>query len=103
MGLIAKETHFKASNYHPQTKLWKGNVFRSICQEFYPQGGGVHPWADPPAVADLRGVRGARPPSKFFQFHAVCGKIWQNRMLAPPGGLAPSDRGILDLLLFFIQ
>ena len=26
------------------------------------------------------------PPSgsKFFQFHAVFGKIWQNRMLAPP-------------------
>ena len=28
----------------------------------------------------------APPPrgSKFFQFHAVFGKIWQNRMLAPP-------------------
>ena len=29
-----------------------------------------------------------RPPpplgSKFFQFHAVFGKIWKNRMLAPP-------------------
>ena len=25
---------------------------------------------------------------KFFQFHAVFGTIWQNRMLAHPGGLA---------------
>ena len=35
------------------------------------------------------------PPwrSKFFQFHAVFGKIWQNRMLAPPGELAPPPRG----------
>ena len=31
--------------------------------------------------------------SKFFQFHAVFGKIWQNRMLAPtPWGVgAPSS------------
>ena len=43
----------------------------------------------PKAVADLRGARGtlAPPPgSKFFQFHAVFGKIWQNRMLAHPLG-----------------
>ena len=35
------------------------------------------------------------PPwgSKFFQFHAVFGKIWQNRMLAPPRELAPPSRG----------
>ena len=36
-----------------------------------------------------------RPPprgSKFFQFHAVFGKFWRNRMLAPPpGGGAPSS------------
>ena len=31
--------------------------------------------------------------SKFFQFHADFGKIWQNRMLAPPGELAPPPRG----------
>ena len=39
--------------------------------------------------------KGARFPwgSKFFQFHAVFGKIWQNRMLAPPGELAPPPRG----------
>ena len=32
--------------------------------------------------------------SKFFQFHAVFGKIWQNRILAPPPGeLAHPPRG----------
>ena len=37
------------------------------------------------AVADLRGYEGRAPPgSKFFQFHAVFGKVLQNRMLAPP-------------------
>ena len=25
--------------YSPQTKLWKGNVFTSVCQEFCPRGG----------------------------------------------------------------
>ena len=48
-------------------------------------------------VADLHSkILDARPPrgSKFFQFHAVFGKIWQNRMLAPPPGeLAPPPRG----------
>ena len=49
-------------------------------------------------VADLRGARGTHAPSwgpKFFQFHAVFGKIWQNRMLAPPppGELALPPRG----------
>ena len=46
-------------------------------------------------VADLRGARGCTPPRgpKFFQFHAVFGKCWQNRMLAPPGELAPPPWG----------
>ena len=40
------------------------------------------------------GARDARPRGrKFFQFHAVFGKIWQNRMLAPPRELAPPPRG----------
>ena len=41
------------------------------------------------------GREGRAPPlgSKFFQFHAVFGKFWQNRMLAPPGELAPPPRG----------
>ena len=40
------------------------------------------------SVADLRGgVRDARPPpsaSKFFQFHAVFGRIGQNCVFTPP-------------------
>ena len=36
------------SNYHPQTKLRKGNVFTSVCQKFCAYGGGVYPRADPP-------------------------------------------------------
>ena len=49
-------------------------------------------------VADLGGTRGMRTPwgSKFFKFHAVFGKFWQNRMLAPPGELAPLLGEILD-------
>ena len=42
------------------------------------------------SVADLGGRRGRAPPPrapKFFRFHAVFGKIWQNRMLAPPWGV----------------
>ena len=36
--------------YRPQTKLQKGNVFTSVCQEFCPQLGGevYNPWADSP-------------------------------------------------------
>ena len=46
------------------------------------------------SVADLHSKISDVPPrSKFFQFHAVFGKIWQNRMLAPlPQGLAPPPR-----------
>ena len=47
-------------------------------------------------VADLGGAQGARAPRlpplpapKFFRFHAVFGKIWQNHMLAPPLGSWP--------------
>ena len=37
------------------------------------------------AVADLHSkILDAPPRSKFFQFHAVLGTFWQNRMLAPP-------------------
>ena len=44
------------------------------------------------SVADLRGCARDPPGSKFFEFHAVFGKIWQNRMLAPPWGVgAPSS------------
>ena len=52
-------------------------------------------------VAGLKGgTRDARPSpwgSKFFQFHAVFGEIWQNHMLAPPSRVGAPDLGeILD-------
>ena len=42
-----------------------------------------------------KGAQGTHAPwgSKFFQFHAVFGKNWQNRILAPPGELARPPRG----------
>ena len=48
------------------------------------------------SVADLHSkILDARPApwgSKFFQFHAVFGKFWRNRMLAPPPRGNPSIR-----------
>ena len=46
------------------------------------------------AVADLRGREGRAPPGgpKFFQFHAVFGKIWQIVCWRPTWGVgAPSS------------
>ena len=56
------------------------------------------------SVADLHSkILGARPPppkgSKFFQFHAVFGEIWQNRMLAPPPPSPGSWRPLLGEIL----
>ena len=45
------------------------------------------------AVADLHSKLLDAPASKFFQFHAVFEKNWQNRMLAPSEGLVPPPRG----------
>ena len=46
------------------------------------------------SVADLHSkILDVPPGSKFFQFHAVFGKFWENRMLPPPGRLAPPPRG----------
>ena len=41
------------------------------------------------------GARDACPSSgsKFFQFHVVFGKIWQNCMLAPPWTVDTPPRG----------
>ena len=49
------------------------------------------------------GREGRAPPRgpKFFRFHAVFGKIWQNRMLAPPlGSWRPLLGEILDPPLY---
>ena len=49
------------------------------------------------SVANLR-RRPALPPTpqNFLNFMQFFWKFWQNRMLAPPGGMAPLLRGILD-------
>ena len=60
------------------------------------------------------GARDAPQVSKFFRFHAVFGKFWQNRMLAPPRSCRPllgeildpplpSDSWLLDNLDIFLQ
>ena len=42
-------------------------------------------------MADLGGAPPYGP--NFSQFYAVFRKMWQNHMLAPPGGLAPPPTG----------
>ena len=63
------------------------------------------------AVADLRGGgrEGRTPPpsaSKFFQFHAVFGRIWQNCVFTPPpleGSRPPPLGEILDPSLLWLN
>ena len=52
-------------------------------------------WGGAPPAPDLHSKILDPLPlgSKFFQFHTVFVKIWQNRMLAPPAGLAPPSWG----------
>ena len=46
------------------------------------------------SVADLRGREGSTPPgAQILSISCSFWKIWQNRMLAPPGELAPPPRG----------
>ena len=70
---------------------------------FYRARGGARPTRPPQiyycsfclvyTVEDLSGCEGHPQGSKFFQFHAVLGKIWQNRMLASPWSVgAPTSR-----------
>ena len=49
--------------YCPQMKLWKGNAFTSMCQEFCPQGvGGVHPLGrHPPPQQMATAADGTQP------------------------------------------
>ena len=56
-------------------------------------GGGLGSSNRSKSLVDLKGGEGRPSGSKFFQFHAVFGKIWQNRMLVPPGELAPPPMG----------
>ena len=53
------------------------------------------------------GSKGAHVPlgSKFFEFHVVFGKIWRNRMLAPPprGNPGSATKVILCLAILDIS
>ena len=62
-------------HYRPQTKLRKGNVFTSVCQEFCPQGGctphllGRHPPRQTPPGRQPLGRHpppGKSPPSRLL-------------------------------------
>ena len=62
-GQIADKEHFAAENYYrPQTKLRKGNVFTSKCQEFCPQGGCTPPGRQTPPGHTP--PRAGHPPSR---------------------------------------
>ena len=49
-------------------------------------------------LADLKGARG----TKFFKFHAIFGKIWQKRMLAPPPGGNPGSTTDINIECLFL-
>ena len=58
-------------------------------------------------IGGSKGVRVSPPPHpsgfKFFQFHAVFGKFWQNHMFPPsPEAWHPLLRGILDPPLYVV-
>ena len=44
-------------------------------------------------IGESKGGETSTTCSKTFQFHAVLGEIWQNRMLMPPRRLVPPPRG----------
>ena len=44
-------------------------------------------------LADLGGAPGTSDGPIFFSISCSFWEIWQNRMLAPPGGLAPLNPG----------
>ena len=44
------KTRGRVNYYRPQTKLRKGNVFTSVCQQFCPREGSVHPLGRHPSL-----------------------------------------------------
>ena len=61
-----RSVSWKVVNYRPQTKLRKGNVLTSVCQEFCPWGeGSVHPLTDTPRqIPPGRHTPGRHPLSR---------------------------------------
>ena len=58
---IGIEYAFLTISLPPATKLGQGNIFRSVCQEFCPQGG---VWADTPRGVDTHPPPGSRHPQE---------------------------------------
>ena len=63
--------------YRPQMKLRKGNVFTSVCQEFYPQGACTPPWAgtplaDPPSQQTASAADGTHLTGMHSCFVLFC-------------------------------
>ena len=70
------------------------NIDKTVCTNYFAKS------VESP-LADLGGAPGARAPpysQTFLRFHAVFGKNWPKRPLAPPpyGPGAPPLREILD-------
>ena len=61
---------YSARYYRPQTKLRKGNVFTSVCQEFCPHGRrSVHPpWADTPLPRQTASAADGTHPTGILEF-----------------------------------
>ena len=78
--------------------IFELRIIFEIIKKLTPVTQGHYCW--PLVLADLRGARmHAFSGSKFFQLHAVFGKIWQNSM-SPPQGWRPHLGEILDPPLF---
>ena len=85
--------------YRPQMKLWKGNVFTSVCQEFCPRGEGVHPPAGHPSP------RQTPPPHRRLLQRTVrilleCILVWSEFLtlpLADPG--LPGGANVLFVII----
>ena len=94
---LEKDFGGKSAKNHRRYRLCKNSELYSLSSEFLLVQGEkltnllAH-------SGGFRGGRKGRAPRapKFFRFHAVFGKMWQNCMLAPPPGeLAPPGE-ILD-------
>ena len=75
-------------DYRGETKLRKGNVFTSVCQEFCPQGGGVHPRDQTPPCQGGVYSPSVGPPG---QTHPLGRHPWAD---TPPSSRHPSLRQI---------
>ena len=96
--MYLKYNHTKVAHERPENEIYLAHPKYFL--PTYDPGWTSKFKGDNNTVKDLRGARGTRPEgSRFFQFHAVFVKIWQNRMLAPSEGWRLHLGKILDPLL----